>query len=96
MAVRLVSDALYSVCPNRQSKISSKKRLTRGALGGNLFRHPKRRDRRDRREGSASGLRDGTEAGSGNLENDTEKRSEQRQLILRENRANCFVGTETR
>ena len=34
--------------------------------------------------------------GSGNLENDTEKRSEQRQLILRENRANCFVGTETR
>ena len=62
-------------------KISSKKRLTRGVLGGNLFRHPKRRDRR---EGSASGLRDGTEAGSGNLENDTEKRSEQRQLILRE------------
>ncbi|MPM66096.1 hypothetical protein SDC9_113003 [bioreactor metagenome] len=62
-------------------KISSKKRLTRGGLGGNLFRHPKRRDRR---EGSASGLRDGTEAGSGNLENDTEKRSEQRQLILRE------------
>ena len=62
-------------------KISSKKRLTRGALGGNLFRHPKRRDRR---EGSASGLREGTEAGSGNLENDTEKRSEQRQLILRE------------
>ena len=74
-------------------KISSKKRLTRGDSGGNLFRHPKRRDRR---EGSASGLRDGTEAGSGNLENDTEKRSEQRQLILRENRANCFVGTETR
>ena len=74
-------------------KISSKKRLTRGVLGGNLFRHPKRRDRQ---EGSASGLRDGTEAGSGNLENDTEKRSEQRQLILRENRANCFVGTETR
>ena len=62
-------------------KISSKKRLTRGGWGGNLFRHPKRRDRR---EGSASGLRDGTEAGSGNLENDTEKRSEQRQLILRE------------
>ena len=62
-------------------------------MGGNLFRHPKRRDRR---EGSASGLRDGTKAGSGNLENDTEKRSEQRQLILRENRANCFVGTETR
>ena len=61
-------------------------------MGGNLFRHPKRRDRR---EGSASGLRDGTEAGSGNLENDTEKRSEQRQLILRENRANCFEGLAT-
>ncbi len=59
-------------------KISSKKRLTREEMGGNLFRHPKRRDRR---ESSASGLRDGTEAGSGNLENDTEKRSEQRQLI---------------
>ena len=72
-------------------KISSKKRLTREEMGGNLFRHPKRRDRR---ESSASGLRDGTEAGSGNLENDTEKRSEQRQLILRENRANCSAGSE--
>ena len=70
-----------------------KKRLTRGEVDGNLSGHP---ERRYRREGSESGLRDGTEAGSGNLENDTEKRSEQRQLILRENRANCFVGTETR
>ncbi len=47
-------------------------------------------------EDDMSQLKEVQGKGSGNLENDTEKRSEQRQLILRENRANCFVGTETR
>ena len=43
-------------------------------------------------EDDMSQLKEVQGKGSGNLENDTEKRSEQRQLILRENRANCLRG----
>ncbi len=50
-------------------KNEAETRLTRGQSDGNLLRHLERRELCERR---------------GNLENDTEKRSEQRQLILRE------------
>ena len=47
-------------------------------------------------EDDMSQLKEVQGKGSGNLENDTEKRSEQRQLILRENRANCLADLEKR
>lgn len=72
---------------SQESQICPQNGLTVQDMRGNLLRHPKRRvPGRGRKV-----LRRGGSEGSGNLENDTEKRSEQRQLILRENREAVLV-----